>query len=163
MAHPWVMDKNCVKHYPDPRWQRGVLAHTQFFRMCTLWSWPLRYILVSRSLRTVVSWKTIVWNIIQIKHGSEEVWPGHGFWVWVHSDLDLRDLTLGQDQDTLWGHGELLCEILSRSEKGVRSYVPDTMWTDGHTDRRTDRVIPIYLQTLFAGGGGYTNCKWFSL
>ena len=41
------------------------------------------------------SWTTIVWNIIQIKHGSEELWPGHGFSAWLHCDLDLGDMTLG--------------------------------------------------------------------
>ena len=55
------------------------------------------------------------------QHGSEEFWPGHGFWVLVHCDLDLRDMTLSQDHDTPLGHGKQLCEILSRSDKWVRS------------------------------------------
>ena len=61
-------------------------------------------------------------------------------------------MTLGQGHDTPLGHGQQLCEIISRSDKGVLSYGPDMMWTDG----QTDRVIPIYPppppQTLFAGG-----------
>ena len=44
------------------------------------------------------------------------------FWVCVHFDLDLGDMALGQGHDTLLGHGQLLCEILSRSIKVVRSY-----------------------------------------
>ena len=212
MTHPWVMDNNCVKYYPDPTWQWGVMARTQISSicalwpwpwrydlgprswhtlgswttivwtifqiqlgseefimaqtrissMCALWPWPWRYDLGSRSWHTLGSWTTIVWNIIQIKLGSEELWPGHAFPVCLHCDLDLGDMTLGQGHDTTLGHGQQLCEIISRSDKGVRSYGPDTMWidgqtdkqTDGQTDRQTDRVIPIYPppQTLFAGG-----------
>ena len=52
--------------------------------------------------------------------GIEELWPGHGFWVCVHCNLDLGDMTLG--------HGQQLCEILSRSDKlGEKSYGPDMM------------------------------------
>ena len=58
----------------------------------------------------------------------------HGFWVCAHCDLDLLDMTLGQGYDTPLGHGQQLCEIISRSYKGVQSYGPDTMWTDGQTD-----------------------------
>ena len=35
-------------------------------------------------------------------------------------------MTLGQDHDTPLSHGQLLCEILSRSNISVRSYGPDT-------------------------------------
>ena len=67
----------------------------------------------------------IVWNIIQIQHGSEELWPRHGFRVCVHCDLDIRDMTLGEGHDTPLGHGRQVCEILSRSNMAVRSYGPD--------------------------------------
>ena len=67
-------------------------------------------------------------NIIQIQLGSEELWPGHGFLVCVHYDLDRIDImTFGQGHDTPFGHGQQLCEILSRSDKRVQSYGPDTM------------------------------------
>ena len=135
MTHPLVMDNNCV-NYPDPTKQWGVMAWTRILGMCALWPWPWRYELGRRSWHTLGSWTTIVW-IIQIQHGSEELWPGHRFWVCV--DCDLDDMTLGQGQDTPFGHEQC-----------------DTMWTDGQTDRRTDRVIPIYPQTLFAGG--ITKC-----
>ena len=36
----------------------------------------------------------IVWYIIKILLGSEELWPGYGFCVCVHRDLDIRDMTL---------------------------------------------------------------------
>ena len=82
-THPWVKDNNCVKYYPDPTWQWGVLARTRILGMCALWPWPWRYDLGSKSWHILGSWTTIVWNIIQIQHGSEEFWPGHGFWVCV--------------------------------------------------------------------------------
>ena len=120
MTHPWVMDNNCVKYYPDPTWQWGVMARTRISSMCALWPWPWRYDLGSKSWHTLGLWTTIVWNIIQIQLGSEEFWPRHGFPVCVHC------------------HGQQLCEILSRSDKGVRSYGPDTMWTNGQTEGQTD-------------------------
>ena len=126
MTHPWVMDNNCVKYYPDPTWQWGVMARIRISSMCALWPWPWRYDFGSRSWHTLASWTTIVWNIIQIQLGSEELWPGHGYPVCVHCDLDLGDMTLGQGHDTPLGHGQQLCEILSRSNLAVRSYGPDT-------------------------------------
>ena len=161
MTHPCVMDINCVKYYPDPTWQWGVMARTRISRMCALWPWPWRYDLRSRSWHTLGSWTTIMWNIIQIQLGSEELWPGHGFPVCAHYDLDLEDMTLCQGHgtppdDTPLGHGQQLCEIISRSDKGVRSYGPYTMWTDGQTDGRTDRQTGWFLYTLpnFVCGGG---------
>ena len=38
----------------------------------------------------------------------------------------LGDMTLGQDHDTPLGHGQQLCEILSRSNTAMRSYGPGT-------------------------------------
>ena len=111
MAHHWVMDNNCVKYYPGPIWQWGVMAQTRIFGMFSLWHWPCKYDLGSRSWHTLGSLTTIVWNIIQIQLGSEELWPGHGFWVCVHCVLDLGDITLGQGHDTPLGHGQQLCEI----------------------------------------------------
>ena len=35
-------------------------------------------------------------------------------------------MTLGQGHKTSLGHGQQLCEILSRSNMAVRSYGPDT-------------------------------------
>ena len=34
--------------------------------------------------------------------------------ICVHCDLDLGDMILGQDHDTPLGHGQQLCEILSK-------------------------------------------------
>ena len=67
---------------------------------CDLWPWY--YDLGSRSRHTLRSWTINVLNtsIIQIKLGSEELCPRHGFGECVHCDLDLGDLTLGQGHDT---------------------------------------------------------------
>ena len=37
-------------------------------------------------------------------------------------NLDLEGMTLSQVHDIPLGHGQQVCEILSRSEKEVRSY-----------------------------------------
>ena len=132
----WTIS-DCVKYNPHPTLQRGVMARTQFLGMCALWPWPWRYDLGLRSWHTLGSWTKIVWNIIQIEIGSEDLWPGHGFWVCVHCNLDLEDVTSGQGHDTPLGYRQQLCEILSRSGKWVRSYGPDIVWIEGRTDRQT--------------------------
>ena len=126
MTHPSVIDNKCVKYYLDPTWQWGVMARTRISSICALWPWPRKYDNGSSSCHTLGSWTTIVWNIIQIQHGSEELWPGRIFPVYVHCDLDLGDMTLGEGHDTPLGHGQQLCELLSRSNLAVRSYGPDT-------------------------------------
>ena len=102
------------------------MARTRISGICALWPWPWRYDNGSRSGHTLGSWKTIVWNIIKIQHGSEDIWPGHRFPVYGNCDLDPGDMTLGQGHDTCLGHGQQLCEILSRSNLTVRIYGPDT-------------------------------------
>ena len=73
------------------------------------------------------------WNIIQIQLGSEELWPWHGFSVYASCNLDLWDMSLCQGHDTTLGHGQQLCEILSRSNFAVRSCGPNLdfgyVWT----------------------------------
>ena len=110
-----------IQHGSEELWHE----HT-YFAMCAPWPWPSRYDLMLRSRNTLVSWTTIVRNIIQIQHCSEELWPGHVIWVCVHCDLDLGGMTLGQSPDTLLGHGQQLCEIISRANIAVRSYGLDT-------------------------------------
>ena len=39
----------CVKYYPDPTWQWGVMARTWILGMCALWPWPWSYDLGSMS------------------------------------------------------------------------------------------------------------------
>ena len=128
MTHPWVMDNNCVKYYPDPTCWSEVTARTRILSRCALWPWPWRYDLRLRSWHILGSWTTIVWNIIKIPTWQWELWPGHEFWVCVQCDLDLRDMTLGQGHDTSFCDGQQLCEILSRSNMAVRSFGPDTVF-----------------------------------
>ena len=52
--------------------------------------------------------------------------PDMDFSIYVHCDLDLGDMTLCQENDRPLGHGQQLCEILSRSDKWVERYGPDT-------------------------------------
>ena len=122
MTHPWVMDNIVQNIILIKNGSGGVMVQARILGMCVLWPWPWRYDLWSRSWHALRSWTIVVWNIIQIQYGSEDVLPGHNFWVCVHFDLDLRDLTLGQGHDTPLGHEQQLCKILSRSKKSVRSY-----------------------------------------
>ena len=50
---------------------------------------------------------------------------GHRVLVCVNCDHDLGDMTLGKGRDTPLGHGQQLCEIISRSNFAVRFYGPD--------------------------------------
>ena len=107
-----------------------------------LWPWLWRNDLGSSSWYTLESWTTIFWNIIQIQHGKEELWPGRRFWVCEHYKLDLWDITLGQGHDTPLGHGQQLCEMLSRSNLVVRSYDPDTDFGYVYTMTLTLEIRP---------------------
>ena len=77
MTHPSVIDNKCVKYYPDPIWQWGVMARTRIPSMCAVWPLPWRYDLGSRSWHNLGSWPTIVWNYIEIEQGSTKLWRGH--------------------------------------------------------------------------------------
>ena len=106
MTHPWVMDNNCVKYYPEPTWQWRVMTRTHIFcYVCTLtltlevWLW--------------VKVMTHPWVMDNncVKYYPDSTWqwgvmPGHGIWVCVHCDLDLGGMTLGQGHDTSLGHGQ---------------------------------------------------------
>ena len=87
--------------------------------MNALRPWPYRYDLELRSWHTLEPWKTSVRNIIQIKPGSEELSPRHGFWLCVPSDLG--DLTLSQCHDTPLIDGKQLCKIFFKSNLAVGS------------------------------------------
>ena len=166
---PWGYDPesrswcDCVIDYQDPTWQWWVMARTRIFSVYALWPLPWRYELGSRSWHTLGSWTTVAWNIIQIQHGSEELWTGHGFWVCVHCDLDLGDMTLCQDHDTPSGHGQQLCEILSRSNMAVRSYSPDTDFGYVFTMTLTLEIWPYRGETLFKILGAKWAPKFWNL
>ena len=48
----------------------------------------------SKSWHTLGLLTAIVSHIIQIKHGSEDLWHRPGFWVYMHCSHDLGDKTL---------------------------------------------------------------------
>ena len=56
--------------------------------------------------------------LLQIQHGSMELWPERGFSVCMHSDLDLWDMTLVQGHDTPLGHAQQLCIIFIQFGRG---------------------------------------------
>ena len=41
---------------------------------------------------------------IQFQHGNKELWPGYGFKLHVHCDLDYGDMTLSEGHDTNFDH-----------------------------------------------------------
>ena len=90
----------------------------------TLWPWPWRYDLGLMSWQTLVLWTTIVWNI-QIQLGNEELWPGHGFSIYVHCELGLGEMNLGQGNDTHLGCGlwPWRYDLGSRSLKTLGSWI----------------------------------------
>ena len=94
MTHPFVMDNNCMKYYPDPTWQWEVLARTLFFvRVCALRPWHWRYDLGSRSWHTLWSWTTIVWNTIQIEKGVKS-YPLYTIWTDGQADTETGVIPL---------------------------------------------------------------------
>ena len=137
------------------------MARTRNLGMCVLWPWPWRYDLGSKSWHTLGSWTTIMWNIIQIQQGSEELWPGHGFWVCWHCDLDLGDMTLYQGHDLgsrswhILGSRTIIMWNIIQIGQGVKKLWPRhdaNRQTDGRTDSQTDRAIPIYPPNFVFGG-----------
>ena len=116
---------------PDSTWQWGVMARARILGICALWPWPWRNNLGSMSWHTLGSghssslprliwiiFHTIVVHDPKICHDLDPMsyLQGQG-----HSEI-----TLGQCHDTPLGHGQQLCEILSRSNLAVRSYGQDT-------------------------------------
>ena len=70
--------------------------------------------------------------------------------ICVHSDIYLWEMTLVQGHDTPLGHGKQLGEILTRLDKGVRSYGPNTV--NRGRDRQTDRQDGSYIPQYFVCG-----------
>ena len=121
MPRPWVIDNNCVKYYQDPTRQLGDVAQSWNLGIheCALWPWLWRYDLRSRPWHTRGLW-TIVYNIIQIQHISEELWPRQGFWVSVQYDLDLGDMTWVKVTTHPWV-----------MDNNIVKYFPDPTWQLG--------------------------------
>ena len=139
MIHPWVMDNNCVKYYPDPTWQWRVMART----------WILKHVYTVTLTLKIWPWVIVMAHPWFIDNDCEKYYPYPTrkwgvmarTWILKHVytvTLTLKIWPLGESNDTFLGHGQQLCEILSRSDTGVRSYGPDKMWTD----RQGDSYIP---------------------
>ena len=123
---------------------------TDFGYVCTvnltlkIWSW----------VKVMVMTHPSVMDNNCVKYQQDPTWQWGviariRIWVCVHCDLDLEDMNCGQGHDTPLGHGQQLCELLSRLYTYLQSYGSDTMWTD----RRTGWFL-YTPKTLFARGGG---------
>ena len=171
MIHPWDTDRitwNIIKIQHRSK----KLRLTHGFWVGALWRWPWIYDLVmtqpwimdnklceilSRSYKAVRSYgpdmdfgymHTVTWtlekwplvkvmthpwildnNCVKYYPDSSEVMRSYSSWLCVHCDLDLGSRSLE-----------------------VRSYGPDTIQTDG----QTDRVIPIYPPNFVCRGYNYS-------
>ena len=139
--NPCDMDNNLVKYHPHPSYPWKVMVWKHIFAMCKLWHWPWWYMVqghdrplghgqhVKYYPHPTLQWGVMVRSqILGMSRVCHDLYP----WSYLQGQ---GDMTLGKGHDTPLGHGQQLCKILSRSVKGVRSYGPDTMWTDGQTDR----------------------------
>ena len=149
MTHPWVMDNNCVKYYPDPTWQWGVMARTRILGMCAVWPWPWRYDIGSRSWHTFGSWTTIVWNIIQIKLGSGELW------LWILGMCALWPWPLRYDLGSRSWH-----TLWSRSWHTLKYYL-DPTWQWGVIART--RIFGMCVLWLWPWRYDLGSISWHTL
>ena len=88
-------------------------------------------------------------NIIHIQHGSEELWSGHGFWMralWPWPWIKVMTHPWVMDNYCVKYYPDRTSglEVMARTR---------CEQTDGQTDGRTDRVIPIYPPPNFVCGG----------
>ena len=72
------------------------------------------------------------------------------------------DGSFSQGHDTPVGHGHQLCEILSRSDKWVRRYDSDTMWTEGQTETDWQGDFLYIANFCLRGGGGSDSISFVS-
>ena len=82
MTHSLVMDNNYMKYNPHLSNSWKVMVRKKM--PCVNCDLDLGDMTLSQGH------DKIVWYIITIHFGSEELWPGHGFWVCVHCDLDIK-------------------------------------------------------------------------
>ena len=146
ITQPWVIDNDL---YEILSRSNMTIRPGHGFWLCKQWPQSQRYDFGSRSWNTLWSWTTIPFLLCQILSRLDKGMR-QAFWVCVHYHLDLgymtlakvithplvmdkgqfcylytmgsifRDMTLGQGHVTLLGHGQQLCQILSRSNKGIR-------------------------------------------
>ena len=119
---PLVMGNSCVKYYPDPIWQLGVVVPTRIWSMYALWHWPLEFDIGSRSWHT----RGLGQQLCKILSRSNFAVRSYG----LDTDFEyVCSVTLTLEiwpwVNTLLGHGQQVCEIhvLSRSNMAERSNV----------------------------------------
>ena len=55
----------------------------------------------------------------------ENLWTGQYFLLCVHSDIDIKDVSLGKDHEVQLGHTQQLCDFTSKFNLPVKRYSPD--------------------------------------
>ena len=143
MTRLWVIDNNCVKYYPDPTWQWGVMARDTYFGyvctvILTLEMWPWVKVMthpwvmdnnlceiLSRSNMAVTSYDldTEFWYVCNLTL-TLETWP----WVKVMTQP--------------WVMGQLVCETIPRSNFVMISYGLDMDFQYMHTVTLTLEIWP---------------------
>ena len=95
-------------------------------------------------------------NIIQIQLCSEELWPGHGFWVCALWPWPWRYDLGSRSWHTLGSCTIIVLNIIQIGQVGTE------LWIRHEVNRRTDRQGDSFIPPkLCRGGGGYKNrCKW---
>ena len=82
--------------------------------------------------------------------GSEELWPGHGFWVCVHCDFGLGDMNLGSRSWHILGSWTIIVWNIIQIGQGSKKLLPEHD-VNRRKDGQTDRVIPIYPKLCLRG------------
>ena len=156
VTHPSVTDNKCVKYYPDPTWQWGVMARTRISGICALLPWPWikvmthPWVMDNNCVKYYPNpiWQ---WGVMARKRISSmcALWP----WSWRY-DLGSRSWhTLGSWTTIVLNYIQI--------EQGSTKLWPGhdvNRRTDRQTGGWTDRQTGWFLytpQTLFAGG--YNN------
>ena len=130
--------------------------------MCTvtltleIWPWSKDG---SRSWHTFESWKIIVWPIIQVQHGSEELWAGHGLWACVHYDLGFHlrysfASHCGATKAIYPYKVHMITKILFRSFHYAEIYWPNQNIQSIFVLPAAEWKLAIFFFFFFWGGGG---------
>ena len=156
MTHPGIMDNNCVKYYLDPIWQWRVMALTPiFWYICTvtLTFWGMT---LDQGHDTPLGYGQqlceILFNMAVRSNG-----PDTDFVYVCTVTLTLEMWPLVKVMTYPW---VMDSEILSRSDKRIRSDGLDTMWTDRRTGKQGESSIP---PTIVCGAGDRNFNEWFQL
>ena len=92
-------------------------------------------------------------QLCELSPWSKDLWPRQGLWLCML--CDLGNITLDQGHDTPLGHGQQLCEILSRSNKAVGSCVARTDFCYVYTVTMILEIWPWFKVTTPLGHWQY--------